>query len=349
MAITVNSFICERCLANGTIDNTGTYLKAIINFVSDKTATYSLKYQVVGATSWITLATWSGSSVNRTYVSTSAILNAETTYYTYLEITNGTDTSGYMDYIPKTFVLLDFNASGKGLAIGKISEKANELEIAMEMYDKYNTLFCNGRAYYEAGSAIDADTCTEELFLTTISGLGMCFVRQIFYSMKDNGANRVQIAYPYAYDSGGSMTGHLRSNYRRNHVYELGWSDWMEEPVVIETGSSGIWRYKKYSDGTAEMFGKIDVSSVSVSAALGNWYRSDTLYGIYDYTYPIYFTEAPTVELMFQTTNSNGGLLWVFSASTSNARYYLPQCYIIRPTTASGINGYINVIVKGKV
>jgi len=66
-------------------------------------------------------------------------------------------------------------------------------------------------------------------------------------------------------------------------------------------------------------------------------------------TYPITFSEAPSVELMFQTRNGSAALLWPFSANASTAQYYLPQCYLIRPTTASGINGNINIYAKGKI
>lgn len=120
------------------------------------------------------------------------------------------------------------------------------------------------------------------------------------------------------------------------------------QPYVIDSGETGIWTWRKYSDGTAECFGKINLSGVAVSAALGGWFRSETLFEAGAYPYPITFSEAPAVSMMFQTRNGSGALLWPFSASAENAKLYLPQAYIIRPTTATSISGNINIIAKGK-
>ena len=121
------------------------------------------------------------------------------------------------------------------------------------------------------------------------------------------------------------------------------------QPYVLDSGTNGIWTWRKYSDGTAECFGKINLSGVAVSAALGGWFRSETLFDATAYPYPISFSEAPAANLTFQTRNGSGAVLWVFSASAENAKQYLPQAYLIRPTTATGINGNINITVKGKV
>ena len=120
------------------------------------------------------------------------------------------------------------------------------------------------------------------------------------------------------------------------------------QPYVIDSGTTGIWTWKKFSDGTAECFGKINLSGVAVSGALGGWFRSETLFDVRAYPYPLAFSEAPAVNMMFQTRNGSGALLWPFSASADNAKQYLPQAYIVRPTTAASINGNINIIAKGK-
>lgn len=123
----------------------------------------------------------------------------------------------------------------------------------------------------------------------------------------------------------------------------------MEQPAITEKGSPGIWIYRKYSDGTAECFGKINISGIAVSGTLGNWFRSETLYAETEYPYPIAFSEAPATEMMFQTRNSGAALLWTFSSSAENVKAYLPQCYLIRPVTATSCNGNINIIAKGKI
>lgn len=120
-------------------------------------------------------------------------------------------------------------------------------------------------------------------------------------------------------------------------------------PYVIESGTTGIWKWSKFSDNTCEFFGKIPITNADVSIALGAWYRGANLYEAETYEYPLQMTEAPALEMMFQTRNGLGAMLWVFSQSAEVARQYVPQCYLVRPTTGTGIYGNINIIGKGKL
>lgn len=122
-----------------------------------------------------------------------------------------------------------------------------------------------------------------------------------------------------------------------------------EQPFVVDYGTTGIWKWKKFADGTGEFFGKIPVTSYAVSTALGGWYRGANIYDATAYEYPFQMTEAPALEMTFQTRNGLGALLWIFSQDADTAQRYVPQAYLIRPTTATGIYGNINIIGKGKL
>lgn len=121
------------------------------------------------------------------------------------------------------------------------------------------------------------------------------------------------------------------------------------QPYVIESGTTGIWKWSKFSDNTCEFFGKIPITNADVSNALGSWFRGVNLYEATTYEYPLQMTEAPALEMMFQTRNGLGAMLWVFSQSADIARQYVPQCYLVRPTAGTGIYGNINIIGKGKL
>lgn len=121
------------------------------------------------------------------------------------------------------------------------------------------------------------------------------------------------------------------------------------QPYLVDSGTTGIWTWSKFSDGTCEFFGKIPVTDEQTGSALGNWYRSATLYESTDYAYPVQMTEAPALQMMFQTRNANGALLWVFSQDAETAQQYLPQCYLIKPTQSTGIHGNINITGRGKL
>lgn len=119
------------------------------------------------------------------------------------------------------------------------------------------------------------------------------------------------------------------------------------QPYVMESGSTGIWNWKKFSDNTCEFFGKVPVLDGQTGTAFGGWYRSGALYDANAYQYPVDMKEAPAVQMIFQTRNANGAFLWPFSADAETARQYLPQCYLVKPTAATGILGNINIIGKG--
>ncbi len=121
------------------------------------------------------------------------------------------------------------------------------------------------------------------------------------------------------------------------------------QPYVIQTGTTGIWKWKKFSDNTCEFFGKVPVTNYAISTALGGWYRGANIYEATTYAYPFSMTEAPAVEMTFQTRNGLAAIAWIFSADANTAQAYLPQCYLIRPVTGTGIYGNINIIGKGKL
>lgn len=121
------------------------------------------------------------------------------------------------------------------------------------------------------------------------------------------------------------------------------------QPYVMESGTTGIWTWKKFSDNTCEFFGKVPITSADVTTGFGAWFRGSNLYEANTYEYPFEMTEAPALEMTFQTRNGMGAMLWVYSMDADTAQQYLPQSYLIRPSTATGIFGNINIIGKGKL
>lgn len=339
--ITITTFKAARCYADGTVNNQGTYLKVFLTFQSDDFAYYKIEYKQEGTDTWRTLSAdnqyWLDSSV----VSSSAVMGYDYSHNIRLTIETDSETEIRTAFIPTGFVLIDFNASGKGIAFGKSSERANEMEIGMPIFDRYGTQILNGLAFYESNGSTNPNTTTEELILTTVNTPdgGLFFIRTMFYAGKYSSVVRTQYAYPH--------NSAAKSTYYRSYNGST-WSAWVEQPVIISSGTSGIWTYRKYSDGTAECFGKINLTSITVSAVLGNWYRSDVLYSETAYPYPISFSEAPATEMMFQTRNSSAALVWAFSSSSTYAQSYLPQCYLIRPVSGTGVNGNLNIYARGK-
>lgn len=247
---------------------------------------------------------------------------------------------------PTAFTLVDYHESGKGISFGKVSEKKNAMEIGFTMYDKYDTLIGNGIASYQGSGAIDSNTTLETLFIssTNTPDDSLWYISQTFYNGKSATGHRMQYAIPYPYSNQGVKIGENKSHYRRNYTIGHGWGEWLEIPILVESGTYGVWKYEKWSDRRGRLEGKIPVESVAVQTALGAWYRSGQIYTGTSQTYPFKFSEDPVVNATFLTNNTNGALLWFLNNGTILTP---PTCYLIRPVTSDGVNGYVHMTVEG--
>lgn len=338
----IGTLKANRCNSSGTIKDEGEYLKVEFDYVVDvmnnnNEGEYAIKYSIAGENNFTTLESGTGTAIAGTFISEDAILLPEYSYTIRLTVSDYFKTVNYDVDIPVGFMVMDFNVNGRAIAIGKASEKEIGLEIDLPIYDQFDTRILNGLAYYESGGSTNANTTLEELFLSTVNTptSDFWYVRQIFYGGKTATANRMQIAEPYNRSSA--------SHYRRIYISGSGWTDWIKTPVIVEEGTSGIWTYRKWSNGKAEAFGKIPISSLAVSTALGTWYRSIVVDGS-DYPYPFTFEAIPNINMQYATNNGTGGMMWLTTQGTRTAP---ASFYIIRPTSSSGVTGVVNVQAIG--
>lgn len=130
------NFQGSRCLADGTESYEGTYLKAALNFSissvnAKNTKSYTIEYKPKTATTWTALTSGSVYALNDTIISEKGFLSIDSSYEIRLSVTDSFTTIRSIIDIPTAFTLLDFNASGKGIAFGKVSEKAEGIEFAL--------------------------------------------------------------------------------------------------------------------------------------------------------------------------------------------------------------------------
>lgn len=334
----------DRANSDGTLNDKGTSL--LVNYGFDisrlddeNEKSYKLEVKKTSATSYTTVASGNVYELSTSAIITSGI-TADDAYNVRLTITDSfhKDSNGITKVIdaPTAFTLIDYHESGKGMAFGKVAQKENAIEFALPIYDRYGAVVRHGVAFYESAGSTDANTTIEEVFISAKNTptTDFWYVNQTFYSTKSATANRMQYAIPYDKSN--------KSHYRRNYISGA-WSKWIEIPVIIEEGTSGIWTYKKWSDGRAEAVGKILQYNISVNTALGGWYRSASIDGD-NYPYPFTFATIDNVNMQFITSNNNGGLIWITSSGSNNDP---PYCYIIRPTSATGVSGAIHIKVEG--
>ena len=135
----IANFTVARCLADGTENYEGTFVKAAFNYtiasVNSKNAnTYVIEYKPTSSTTWTALTNGTGYAVNTSIISTNGAFDVDTSYDLRLSITDSFTTIRGQTEIPTAFTLLDFNASGRGVALGKVSEKAEGVEFGLPAF-----------------------------------------------------------------------------------------------------------------------------------------------------------------------------------------------------------------------
>ena len=125
-----------RSTSNGTENYEGTYLNATVNFsvasVGNKNAkSHKIEYRAKDATTWTTLASGSVYTMNQNVISASGSFSADKSYEVRLTVADYFATVTSTIEIPTAFTLLDFNASGKGVAFGKVSQLTEGVEFAL--------------------------------------------------------------------------------------------------------------------------------------------------------------------------------------------------------------------------
>lgn len=128
-----NSSLSQRCLSNGTLDDDGTYIHALVSFGysscgGKNTLKTSVQYKQVSATQWtdagVTFASNTAFNYGKGQIST------ETSYDVRYTLEDAFSTISVQEIVSTAAVVMDFKSGGKGVAVGKVSERDNTFEVA---------------------------------------------------------------------------------------------------------------------------------------------------------------------------------------------------------------------------
>ncbi|MBO7222301.1 MAG: hypothetical protein J6V37_04545, partial [Clostridia bacterium] len=133
----INTFTAIRANNLGSADDNGTMALARIKFsvaaVSNKnTKSYVVEYRQKSADTWTEAASGSVYSYDSNML-LNVNLSPDKSYDLRLSVSDFFGTVTATSEVATAFTLLDFNASGKGIAFGKVSEIADGMEIDMPM------------------------------------------------------------------------------------------------------------------------------------------------------------------------------------------------------------------------
>ena len=266
----IKLFKVQRCDEDGSNNDKGEYAKVTFSYgvtsLSSKNhCNCSIKYKKVSEPTYTTVEQ---TSLANNFSVTEAVYifaaDSGSSYNIEISVTDDFATSSSSTSISTGSTIMHWLASGLGMAIGKVAEIENALEVdwdsyfrksltidgiskfsgdasfEADIYDKYDTPIRNGVAMYTGSgdNAIDPDTTLYELVLTdknTPAG-GSMYIHTVFYNQKNATANCAQFAFPYS--SNGSM-------YHR-YRYGNSWSEWRrhfnadEKRVYMICGNSVV-------------------------------------------------------------------------------------------------------------
>ena len=116
----------------------GTDLSAAVNFsvspvANQNTKRYLIRYRPAGG-SWTVLIDSSAYYARATTHTAAGVLNPDLSYEVELTVVDAFASAVKTVLVPSAFELLNFHASGRAMAIGKVSEIQDALEIALPIY-----------------------------------------------------------------------------------------------------------------------------------------------------------------------------------------------------------------------
>lgn len=133
------SFQGFRCLADGTENYEGTYIKAFVNFsvspVNNKNAaSYTVEYKLKTGTTWVALTNGAVYALNDSIISASGLFGVDNTYEIRLSVADSFATIRSIFEIPTAFTLIDYHRDGKAMAFGKVCEIAEGVEFGLPAF-----------------------------------------------------------------------------------------------------------------------------------------------------------------------------------------------------------------------
>ena len=225
----IASFTVTRCLADGTENYDGTYIKAAINYsispVNNKNAaSYTLDYKAKTSTTWTALTSGTNYALNSTYTSTDGPFSPDSSYDVRLTVKDSFATITSTTDIPTAFTLMDFHAGGKAVAFGKVAEKTEGVEFGLPAFfshaetpsspiylqsgQDFNDIIEPG--YYAIPNTAVSTTLLNKPWTANATG-------GLYVMVEGDGMGKVQIAHRLSKEDG--------EIYERSY-YQNAWGNW---------------------------------------------------------------------------------------------------------------------------
>ena len=362
----ITSMSVQRCDANGTLNENGTYAYVTVNswyttlyhnntnyntrtvVLTNGTNTYSATIQNTSNTN----NSWTGVYGNGTFATGSTHTITAT-----IKDTAYNSSASMSQPLKAAARPMNLKANGKGVGFGKMAETDNLLDVQwnervrsnLQVDGTINEVTINKDNYMIGGSR---DAITDENWIANApSFMGT-------YSQNDQWYSTISCRHRNGQGDGTSYGLQLRSiltkednlSWRQN--FGGSWQGWKTlldsnntKDYVVAQGTSGIWTYRKWNSGLAECWGVYTMNSAATKA-WGTLYYSDTLAPRINY--PFTFTSRPQ-ESVFLHGSSVAG--WIYAEAGGiglNTTTQTGQYGFVRPTTIASSEVKYEYTVVGR-
>lgn len=128
-----DSVLSQRCLSNGTLNDDGTYIRGQASYGysacgNKNTVTRSVSYKKATDSTWTDAGVSFSSGTAFTFGGGS--ISTETSYDIRYTLADAFSTISVQDIVSTAAVVMDFKSGGKGVAVGKVAETDNCLEVS---------------------------------------------------------------------------------------------------------------------------------------------------------------------------------------------------------------------------
>jgi hypothetical protein len=209
-------------------------------------------------------------------------LSTDTTYTGTAKIQDSYTSVSKSAVVPTVEVTMDFHHSGKGIAMGKVAEKENLLDVAWQIKSGKPAQTLDGLSYRGA-NAISSNAEDTVLNWSNLGNLATTFFTDSANMTKPTtwgfllnvcpGVGQAEVHQLWLEQSGGSI------HHRGGNT--SGFKPWYKvldngncPDYVIERGTSDGWEYTKWNSGKIELFGEKSLSFPAGTKITDYLYRS---------------------------------------------------------------------------
>lgn len=242
--------------------------------------------------------------------------------------------------VSAAYTLVDYHSSGKGISFGKVAQREGlDCYLDSEFFNKAHFHNLTYELIYLNSSTLD---------LNDISDSGEYYVAAALVANCPSTQNGYLSVRKYN-DSYCIQTYTTYTNECYERIKAAGtWRAWVDKTFVvgvIEEGTSGIWRYRKWSNGFCELWGKTNQISVAIDNSWGNIFTCGD--AVKSVAYPFTFKREPHVTMSpYRATNNNFG---VYTAGNGNPTKQTPAVSVWRGSSSTNTQVSIEFYVYGEL